>query len=399
MLVALATVNASTPLTGSFKDEFSDAVVFADNWRTPVGTVSGVGTGYVTLTANASLTSQPVFHHGVLTMNVSLTNSSMTDAIWGWSGLPFGGEMTNVGAFFYYNGTTDKMYAILGSLNATSGQISQLIPEFDKTQYFECSITWTYTGVYDVPRFIFGVNSQQYVADAIGQLQGLDFFSFPVFLAVNGTSSAAKLNADYVVVSDTIVTVQTTTSTTTKTQTSTTTSTTTSNTVTTMTSTSTSTSTASATTTSTITTTSTTTIPATTTSTSTLLSYSTTTSGTYRTNTTTSVSTLTVASTTTTLPTTTTLTTISGTATSITTSVSTTYSTNYLQTTAYSTTTVSATAQEWGYIYAIIGFIGVAILCGYVVLHKLLGRAGKAPPERYTGGGIGGGIEPIVEKG
>ena len=147
--------------------------------------------------------------------------------------------------------------------------------------------------------------------------------------------------------------------------------------------TSTSTATTSATTTIPVTTTSTSTVPATTTSTVTYLtastSYTTTTSGASTSYTTTTLSTLTTALATSTIAST--ITTTSVTATS--TSTSTSFITNTQNTVITATTTESATDQQWTYIYAIIGFIGVGCVCLLVVLLKLLGR-GKRLPQRYT---------------
>jgi len=208
-LVALATVHASTPLSPIFFDHFTDSGVFVNNWVSTGMTPTGVGSSIVTLAANSALISKPLFHHGVLAINASLANSTMTSALWGW-GMQFGSPTFDTGAFYCYNGTT--LYAIIGNATDPANQQIAAIPAFNVQNYMEYVIEWSYSSGY-TPYFTFRVNGGTYTLLPTGSLQMLDYFSSPIVFMVRGSTSAAKLNIDYVGVSDTIVIVQSTTST------------------------------------------------------------------------------------------------------------------------------------------------------------------------------------------
>ena len=382
-LVALMTVNASAP-SGPyvFKDDFTNPADFVNNW-TPPSPVPSIAGSIVTLAANKTISTVRTFHHGVLTMNISFTAASNVTFGLAQSGMFDGG----LGLYFNYTHTptADTLRPIIGSMSNSSQQITSGTP-FDTTtltvsNFNVYTIQWNYTGATNQQLVRFTAGSQAFDLVPFGNVAWIDMFALPIQLSINSKTIGPTLKADYVVVADSLQTVQIITTTIPVTQTTTIPATVTV--------------TGTASTTQTITSTST--IPTSVTSTSTLYSYSTTTNGTSTRYTTTTTNTVTVGSTTTTIPTTTIVTTISGTATSIITNVTTVYSTNFLQTTAFSTTTISATAQEWGYIYAIIAFIGVGIICLFVVIHRLLGRGRKPPPERYTGGTSGETAQPIVE--
>jgi len=361
-LLAISFVAAPTALTGSFKDDFNDGVAFVNNWNV-VGNPPSVPVNgsYVSMTAPSSIATKQTFHHGVLTMNVSLVNQTMTSALWGWS-LMLGSMST--GAFFYYNGTTDKVYAVVGNLasaptcNTGFDCINATAPQYSKNRYTEYSIVWSYS-LSSTPYFIFSINGTPLpTLTPTGQLQAIDYFAFPANMTVKGTTSQAKLNSDYVVVSGTTQTVQTSTTTTGVTVT---------------------------------TTASTTLISSTTTSaTSTSILATTTISGvsTSFTSTTTSVSTLTSASTTLTTATTTSTTYSSSfTTTSVSTSISetTSFSSITLLTTAFSTTVQSVSEAPWSeYLFATV-LVAIAAIIIVVLLTRMM-RGGKPPtPTIETG--------------
>jgi hypothetical protein len=207
--------------TSSFSDHFTDPIVFASNWTT-TGTVSiPVNGSYVTLAANASITSKPLFHHGSLVMNVSLTNQTMTQAFWGWIPPWWSSGTSKIGIFYYYDNSTGRVSAVIGNLTDPASRNMQTLPAYNVRQYVEYKIVWSYDSGY-TPYALFTVDGQAPIFMSLsGPLQMIDYMSAPVYMGVNGATSAAKLNGDYVTVSDSIVTVQETTTTSTLTSTAT----------------------------------------------------------------------------------------------------------------------------------------------------------------------------------
>ena len=363
-ILAFVNVSAPTALTGVFVDDFNDPAAFVDHWTSTGVAPALTGGSYVTLTADSSMMSKQMFHHGSLVMNLSLANQTMTEAAWGWLGLPFMGSAW--GAFFYYNGVTDKMFAVVGNLTDSSMQITATVPQFNKTEYTEYSIVWSYSSSSVAYFNFYKANVLVAVLQPVGQLQGMDYFAYPIALCVNGTTANAKLSADYVVLSGSIQTVGVTTTTSTIPSTVTSTSTTTTVTPTTSVS-------ISVTVTTSSTLTSTTNIDTT---------WSTTTSGTYTSTQSTRVSTLTVASATTTIPTSTTIFTssTSTTTTSVSTSLTSTFSTESMLTTAWTTTTESVTEAPWNMFVMIVVVVAVVAIVVMVGIQRYM-RGSKLPPQ------------------
>jgi hypothetical protein len=297
-------------------------------------------------------------------MNVSLGNETMTEAFWGWIPPWWSSDpASKIGIFYYYDNSTGRVSAVIGNLTDPASRNMQTLPAYNVRQYVEYKIVWSYDSGY-TPYALFTVDGQAPIFMSLsGPLQMIDYMAAPVYMGVNGATSAAKLNADYVTVSDSIVTVQetTTTSTTTSTATSTATltSTTTKNTTLTYTSYTptiiTVTSTGTSTTWAWLTSTHTYTVPTyTTVGTSTITGTVTTTS--------------TLTSTTTKGSTTTTDTvTVTGYVVNTTTSATTITSTASTNTTATSTSTVEAVATVFGFVSLVV-VMGVVILIAGVIL-------------------------------